>query len=343
MNKWINVPRERKERAFEQIAIKTKMSPFAIEKDWWVVQTLAIIFEMEAGKALVFKGGTSLTKAWDLIERFSEDVDLAIDRDFLGFSGDLSKSQRTKLRKAAGAYTSGPFLTELTEQFKGRGLERVVFHLVEARDSDQDPRIIEIFYPNIIPSPGYMEAKVQVEIGCRSLKEPFSMRPISSLVDIHYSEYEFTQPAIEIPTVNPERTFLEKVFLLHEEFQRPKEKVRVNRLSRHLYDLAKITETEYAEKALSTPELYLTIVKHRHKYARVGGVNYNLHHPQFINPIPPAEFISNWETDYNKMVEQMIYESSPHSFEELIASLTALKNQINKLPWELEMEFPITK
>lgn len=332
MNKWINVPRERKERAFRQIAIKTKMSPFAVEKDWWVVQTLALIFEMEVGKSLVFKGGTSLTKAWGLIQRFSEDVDLAIDRDFLGFTGDLSKSQRTKLRKAAGAYTSGPFFKELQDRFQEAGLEGIHLNLIEAQDSDQDPRIIEIFYPNIIPSPGYLEAKVQIEIGCRSLREPFTVREFDSLVDEFYQGYEFAQPKIAVPTVNPERTFLEKVFLLHEEFQRPKEKVRVNRLSRHLYDLVKIAETEYAEKALTTPELYRTIVKHRQKYSRVGGVNYNLHHPQFINPIPPPEFISDWENDYNRMVEQMIYEQNSPTFEQLISSLTALKNQINQLP-----------
>lgn len=84
-----------------EIAGKTNMSPFAVEKDWWVVQTLALIFEMEVGKSLVFKGGTSLTKAWGLIQRFSEDVDLAIDRDFLGFTGDLSKSQRTKIKSTS--------------------------------------------------------------------------------------------------------------------------------------------------------------------------------------------------------------------------------------------------
>ena len=98
-------------------------------------------------------------------------------------------------------------------------------------------RIIEIYYPNIIQKPDYLEARIQIEIGCRSLKEPFTIRPISSLVDIFYPHMEFALPSIQVPSVNPERTFLEKIFLLHEEFQRPKEKMRSDRLSRHLYDV----------------------------------------------------------------------------------------------------------
>lgn len=99
MIKWLSIPEATKRNAYVQIAEQTGMSAFAVEKDWWVVQTLAIIVEMDIAKHLVFKGGTSLSKAWKLINRFSEDVDLSINRDFFGFSGELSRSKRTKLRK----------------------------------------------------------------------------------------------------------------------------------------------------------------------------------------------------------------------------------------------------
>jgi predicted nucleotidyltransferase component of viral defense system len=113
MIKWLSLPEERKVVAYEQISERTGMSAFAIEKDWWMVQTLSIIFEMSMAQHLLFKGGTSLSKAWKLINRFSEDVDLAIDRAYLGFNGELSKKQITALRKAASAFTSGIFLEEL--------------------------------------------------------------------------------------------------------------------------------------------------------------------------------------------------------------------------------------
>lgn len=109
---------------------------------------------------------------------------------------------------------------------------------------------------------------------------------------------EFAQQNIEVQTVNPERTFLEKIFLLHEEFHRPVEKIRVERLSRHLYDVYHLSKTEFAEKAINDKELYETIVVHRHKFTRVGGVNYNEHNPKTINPIPIPEVIDAWEKDY---------------------------------------------
>lgn len=142
-----------KELIFQDISNRTGMPTFAVEKDWWVTQALTIIFEMEVGQSLVFKGGTSLSKAWKLIQRFSEDVDLAIDRTFLGFKGDLSKKQRTNLRKQAGIYTTGPFCEELKARFIAKGFYDVSFEVVPAEDSDQDPRIILIHYPNLIETP----------------------------------------------------------------------------------------------------------------------------------------------------------------------------------------------
>ncbi len=93
MKKWLTIPEQTRRNAYIQIAEKTGMNAFAVEKDWWVVQTLRIIFEMDVAQYLVFKGGTSLSKSWNLIQRFSEDVDLAIDREFFGFKGVLSKNQ----------------------------------------------------------------------------------------------------------------------------------------------------------------------------------------------------------------------------------------------------------
>lgn len=343
MIKWIAIPAETKKNAYEQVAEVTGMSAFAVEKDWWVVQSLSIIFEMEVAKYLVFKGGTSLSKAWKLIERFSEDVDLAIDRTFLGFNGDLTKNQRTELRKAASAYTSGSFFDELKDKFAKKGFENITFKLVETKDSDQDPRIIEIYYPNVISPPGYLEPRVQIEIGCRSLKEPFSIQTFSSLIDEHYPGRDFTLPNIQIPTVNPERTFLEKIFLLHEEFQRPADKIRVDRLSRHLYDVVKLSKSVFAEKALKDKDLYRTIVEHRYKFTKLGGVDYNLHQPQSINPIPSPELMKAWKVDYSKMLEQMIYEEKAPTFEEIISDLINLKNKINGLEWQFDKVFPVLK
>lgn len=326
-----------KKDIFEDISNKTGMPAFAVEKDWWVTETLAIIFEMEVASHLVFKGGTSLSKAWKLIERFSEDIDLAIDRNYFGYEGELSKKQKTALRKTAGEYTTGPFFEELQRKFAERGFE-VEFNVVEYPDSDQDPRIIEIYYPNVITAPGYMHARVQVEIGCRSLREPFTDCTFGSLVDEEYAGRDFAAPFIVIPTVYAERTFLEKLFLLHEEFHRPAEKVRVDRLSRHLYDVHHLDRSK-AGTALNDQELYETIVSHRYVFSKMGGVDYNLHNPKTLNPSPPAEIVDAWAADYRRMLEEMIYEENPPSFDDLLESIDGIKASLVELQWEYRLKF----
>lgn len=329
---------------FNAIATQKGMKPFAVEKDWWVSRTLEIIFQMEIAKHLVFKGGTSLSKAWNLINRFSEDIDLAIDKDFFGFTGELGKNQRDKLRKTAGLYTTGTFFKELQAAFIKRGFVDLDFKIIEAKDSDQDPRVLEIYYPNVINSSSeYVLPRVQIEVSCRSLREPFSVKKFGALVDEVYADKDFVEPLFEVPTVNPERTFLEKVFLLHEEFHRPEEKMRVDRLSRHLYDIFHLTNAGIAEKAINDKELYETIVAHRYKFSRVGEVDYNLHNPKTVNPIPVNEKLEEWKSDYAKMKEDMIYEENKPSFEDLLRNLEKLRGKLQEVNWQFELEFPINK
>jgi predicted nucleotidyltransferase component of viral defense system len=328
-----------KQLIFRSTADKIGIPPFAVEKDWWITQVLATVFELPVSSHFVFKGGTSLSKAWKLIQRFSEDIDLAIDREFLGFSGDLGKNQRDKLRKAAGAYVDDDFFPQFKIALQKKGLNDVDVILVNGKESDRD-RKINILYPNVVPTPGYLQPQIQLEIGSRSLREPFTMITFGSLLDETYPDQEFSQPPITVPVVNPERTFLEKIFLLHEEFQRPVDKIRVDRLSRHLYDVVKLSDTDFAEKALSDQALYETIVRHRYAFTRVGGVNYNLHQPQTINPLPIESVTDAWREDYTSMMDQMIYELYPPSWKELTEKLTVLKSRINMLPWKLIASFP---
>ncbi len=327
---------------FNTIATEKGMTPFAVEKDWWVSRTLEIIFEMPIAEHLVFKGGTSLSKAWKLINRFSEDIDLAIDKEFFeGYKGEISRNQIGKLRKVAGVYTTGTFFEELQAAFNARGFTELEFKIIDTGESDQDPRIIEIYYPNVVTQPTeYILPRVQVEISCRSLREPFTFQTFGSLVDEFYADRDFAERLFEVPTVNPERTFLEKLFLLHEEFNRPTDKMRVDRLSRHLYDIFHLAKVGIAAKAITDKELYETIVAHRYKFSRVGDVDYNLHRPDTLNPIPPKEVIADWNDDYAKMKEDMIYEENKPSFEELINNLNELRKQLQALTWEFELEFP---
>jgi predicted nucleotidyltransferase component of viral defense system len=338
---FYTIDKDEKIAIFTEIASQLGMKPFAVEKDWWVSRTLEIIFQMQVANYLVFKGGTSLSKAWKLINRFSEDIDLAIDKEFFGFAGDLGKNQRDKLRKTAGAYTTGTFFKELNQAFVTNGFTELDFVFIEAQESDQDPRVLEIYYPNVIkPDSEYLLPRVQVEVSCRSLREPFAVQTFGALVDEFYADKDFTKPFFEVPTVSAERTLLEKIFLLHEEFHRPLEKMRVDRLSRHLYDVYHLTKAGVATRAISDAELYQTIVSHRYKFSRVAQVDYNLHHPHTLNPIPPKDVIAEWELDYAKMKEDMIYEENKPSFADLMNNLEELRRQLQSVEWHFELEFP---
>ena len=342
---FYNIENEEKVAIFNAVATEKGMKPFAVEKDWWVSRTLEIIFSMDIAQHLVFKGGTSLSKAWKLIQRFSEDIDLAIDREYFFKSDkDWEKKEITALRKEASLFSTGVFFDKLKEEFLKKGFNGLVFKVIEAKDSDQDPRIIEIYYPNLITQPSeYVLPRVQIEIGCRSLREPFSVQTFGALVDEVYADRDFAEPFFQVPTVNPERTFLEKIFLLHEEFHRPQEKMRVDRLSRHLYDVYQLSKAGVSDKAINDKELYETIVAHRYKFARIGGVNYNNHNPKTLNPVPPPELMDDWEKDYAKMLEDMIYEEEKPTFADLIENLNILRMQLQMLDWEFELIFPIPK
>ncbi len=337
-----SINKSEKVAIFNAVATAKGMTPFSVEKDWWVSRTLEIIFQMDIATHLVFKGGTSLSKAWKLINRFSEDIDLAIDRQFFdGYDGDISRTQLKKLRKEAGKYTTGKFFEELKQEFTERGYSDLNFKVIEETDSDKDPRVLEIYYPNVIESASdYILPRVQIEISCRSLREPFSECHFASLVDEYFHDKEFTTSLFSVPTVIAERTLLEKIFLLHEEFHRPKEKMRVNRLSRHLYDIYQLSKAGIADTAIADKTLYETIVAHRYKYARVGGVNYNLHNPKNINPIPIESMMKLWDDDYSKMKQDMIYEEDKPSFKALIKTLEDLKVKLQNQSWKFELKFP---
>lgn len=327
---WKEIKSSDKQAIFKEVADKIGLPAAAVEKDWWVVRTLEIVFKTEIGAHTVFKGGTSLSKAWKLIDRFSEDIDLALDRKFLGFDKEMTGSQVAKLRKHSFKFISEKFFPTLQKAFHDAGFTEVEIKLRATESPDQDPLILELHYPQVADKTSYIAPRVLVEIGSRSLIEPFSSKTTSSFVGEHFHDKPFADKAITIPTVNPERTFLEKIFLLHEEFQKPSEKMKVDRLSRHLYDIEKMIDTEFEKKALADKDLYEHIVEHRKTITPLRGINYANHAPGKINFIPPTEITGAWEKDYKQMQESMIYtESLP--FEKLLKRLEELKKKINAL------------
>ena len=325
MNEWLKLSEKRRLEILNQVNNQTGLPTDAIEKDWWVTITLKAIFSSKFAQHLVFKGGTSLSKAYNLIERFSEDIDLSIDRTILGFEGELSKTQIKKLRKASGNFIVGEFKEELISELEKLGVNKENYNLIfdDEIDDTSDPHRIELEYNSIVEPGEYIPQRVIIELGARALLEPNEQKIIQSIIGQIYPEQAFTIQPFEVIVVVPTKTFLEKIMLLHEEFLKPIENIRHYRMSRHLYDIEKLMDHDYGKEAIKNKELFETLVQHRSKYTPIRGISYDLHTPQTINFVPPAEVTELWKKDYQAMQEFMIY-GDTMEFEELIDKLKNL-------------------
>lgn len=330
MMNWFELPEKIRIQIFNQVSVQNGLPATAIEKDWWVSLVLKLIFSLPFANHMVFKGGTSLSKGWNLIERFSEDIDLAIDRSYFGYPGVISKSKVKQLRKASCNFISNEFLTTFKNQLLKLKVPIENLIVQEFNDSDTDPLVIALHYRSLTEKSDYLLPRVLIEIGARSLMEPHKDIPIQSLVGIQYNDQKFADDASFIPTVLPKKTFLEKAFLLHEEFQKPLHNIRVARLSRHLYDLEKLMDTEHGINALSDKELYNVIVNHRQQFNQIKGIDYAKHNPSKIDFVPPNEIIKEWGKDYSVMRENMIYGETV-SFEILIKRLKELRERFRSI------------
>jgi predicted nucleotidyltransferase component of viral defense system len=326
--KWSDIDIEEKRTILINTKEKIQFPLYIIEKDWWVVQTLRLISQMDIAEHLVFKGGTSLSKAWGLIDRFSEDIDLAINREFFGFSGDISRTQVGKLKDASSKYISNDFLFSLQKAFDDAEIGNVQLSVADKKAPDDDPVKIEVIYPTVTEYSAYVSPRVLLEIGSRSLMEPSTSRSFRSMIGQAFPDFPFADDDIHIRCVNPERTFLEKLFLLHEEHQRPPEKMKIKGKSRHFYDIYRIAQTEYADKAIADKELYKSIVTHRERFTKIGGVDYASHFSPNLNPIPPKEWMSEWERDYAEIQGQMIVGENI-GFEIIISLMQQITDRIN--------------
>ncbi len=198
--------------------------------------------------------------------------------------------------------------------------------------STTDPEIIEVEYSPVFNNNPYIRPKVIIEVSGRSMSEPVEKVALQSYVDDVYPAAPFTEPKFEVRAVIAQRTFLEKLFLLHEEFAKPTADIRTTRMSRHLYDVGQIMDTPIAEEAIMNRELYLSVIEHRRVFIGLRGFDYSTLLPQTLNIIPPDSVANLWKEDYRSMQESMIYGTSP-SFDDLIGKLRELNQKINQLKY----------
>lgn len=334
--KFTDIPEDRQRQAINTVALQTGLPPSSIEKDWWVTQVLKALHALPYAEYIAFKGGTSLSKCWNLIARFSEDVDIALSREFLGFGGELSKNQISdKLRRAACSFVREKMQNDVRNALLELGIRADAFsvNVVITPITTTDPEVITITYHSLYEVSPYIKNMVKIEISGRSMVEPIEKKAISAAVDEYFPKTPFAEDAFEVNAVIPERTFLEKVFLLHEEFK--KEVVRVERMSRHIYDLAMMinSKEQIADHAIRNEALYRAVLEHRRKFIGLKAFNYDELYSDTLCIVPNEVVAKQWEADYKFMCDHMIYGQVP-SFEELISKLRILNERIRQLNYQ---------
>ena len=334
--KFIDIPEESQRQAINTVALNSGLPPSSIEKDWWVTQVLKALHSLPYSEHIAFKGGTSLSKCWNLIERFSEDIDIAINREYLGFSGELSKTQISdKLRRAACAFVREKMQFDVKEALINQGIRSDAFSVdvVITPITTTDPEVITITYPSLYDVSPYIKNTVKIEISGRAMIEPIERKAISSVIDSDHPTTPVAEKEFEVNAVIPERTFLEKVFLLHEEFR--KDEVRVERMARHIYDLVMMMNSKehIDERAIANEELYRAVLEHRRKFIGLKGFDYDELYPATLCIVPKEEIAHQWEEDYQFMCEHMIYGETP-SFTSLIENIKMLNGRIQQLNYQ---------
>lgn len=347
MSKWIDFSIDERKAMIQGVAETWQIDEAAAEKDWWVTAVLYALFHTSVSEYLLFKGGTSLSKGWNIIKRFSEDIDLALHRDYflniknLTCASCTSNTQIHKLREKGQDFLFGEFKNELEMKLAEMGLEVTVLTDNDITDEngahrkvphDKDPSVLYVQYPSLYDSQeAYAKPTVKVEISVLSMSEPHEMKRISSLVEQKYrNEGEDVDSDLvqEIRTVSPARTFLEKAFLLCEEYQ--KNEPRTYRMTRHFYDLEKLMQTSYCDMALRDTVLYREIVEHRRKFYHVGYVDYEKELPATIQIVPHDDLRPAYEADYKDMQDSFIYGNSL-DFEELMNRMKDLQDRFRSI------------
>ena len=334
---FTSLPDSSKRDLLANVGRQTGLSEIAVEKDLWITAVLRCVFSLEYAQSFQFKGGTSLSKCWHILNRLSEDIDLAIDRKYLGFPGELSKSQvSNRLRRASKEFIVGRFLNDLKEAITLGGIPVDSLDITTNDNGipTQDPVQVYIQYRSLFEEDEYLRPQVMLEISGRSSDLALEKRRVNSLMDAAIPDRGNALPEFEVTAVHPGRTFIEKVCLLHEEFNKSHGEIRSKRMSRHLYDLYMMCGKGVDRLVLEDEELFKQIIHHRFIYNRIDGVDYNTETPGHFAIIPPGESLKQWEQDYRNTIAKMIYGAERPGFEAIIARIRKLNEDLNAMKWE---------
>lgn len=336
----------RRERAalFGETGATLGVANTIIEKDFWVCWTLKRLFELPSADTgtLVFKGGTSLSKAYGAIRRFSEDIDLSYDRTDLGYTGDrdpqkegMSKKQAKKLIDELArdvqrhiAETLLPALRAAIANQLGEPTKQEWSLEIDAEDA----QTVNFRYPTVLggrdyAGMAYITPRVKLELGARGDPWPIEKRTIRPYAAEEYPRF-FQDPDSTVTVLSARRTFWEKATALHMEAHRPVDSPTPSYFSRHYYDLAMLLDTDEGKAAATDFELLLQVASHKATFFASAWASYDTARPGTLCLMPSEARITDLRADYRAM-EPMMFDKDVPTFEDILAQIGNLQDAIN--------------
>jgi len=335
------LPSEERDLYFRTAADESRLAVEIIEKDFWVIWTLNRLFSLDGLKDhLTFKGGTSLSKVYRIIERFSEDIDLSIEKDFLGFDDerDPEKAPSTKKQRAAidnlkvacSAYVTKNLLPTLQSAIaQTLGTASGWKLLVDEEDRDRQTLLFE--YPSKTKPGGYIRPFVKIEIGARAEHWPVSQHKVQSYAKETLKDRMIEQET-SVRVLNAERTFWEKATILHQYAHLPDDKPVPPRISRHLYDFFCLLRSQIKTIALEQNILLERVANHKTIYFHSAWAHYDTARKGTLRLSPPQRIHADLEGDY-KLMDEMFFGPKP-GWKELLTAIGKFEREFNGVPLE---------
>lgn len=303
-----------------------------LEKDVWVCWALQQLFQMPNRLPMAFKGGTSLSKVFNAISRFSEDIDVTLDyRGFDAgvdpFDPEISKNQIKKLSEKLKDFvcdhvhgTVGPYLAQQLRVETEHELARV--------EVSKNGEEVRVYYPSVTgQKPGYLRDSVLIEFGGRNITEPNDEHQVRPYIAERLTALDL--PIATVTVLSPTRTFWEKATLIHVECNRPELKASAERQSRHWCDLALLADNDIGRAALADRTLLADVVKHKKVFFSVGHANYDACLEGKLRLVPNDALLGAVATDLRAMSEGGMFYGEQPSFELIMERLRALEREIN--------------
>lgn len=324
--------------AFRERAAQMQLHPTPVEKDFWLCYLLRELFSLDCVKdQLIFKGGTSLSKTYGLIQRFSEDIDLSIHASTFGIDleshlSELSPSEDkievSRLFKAAAQFVDESFIPELRARLE-ESLPEGNWRLQPHRRSD-DLNIILFKYHRLIQDgkqPHYTSPEVQIEIGVRAEHDPAEQRIVRPYVAEQFPDI-FEQPDAKVKVLSAKRTFWEKATIYHAESFKPAGQPWTRRYARHAYDLHQLMNSEIGEEALRDLDLLKRVAVHKATFHASKGVNYHQAYQGNLRLSPKGSRQEELADDY-KAMKDFFMTDNPPPFEKILKSLETIEQRTN--------------